>query len=57
MLMAIRVESMEILGRNRQSFLRFLFHLTIQRCLTRRFIPIRRTHGLGAERAIPLMIL
>ena len=55
--MAIRVESMEILGRNRQSFLRFLFHLTIQRCLTRRFIPIRRTHGLGAERAIPLMIL
>jgi hypothetical protein len=41
------VESMEILGVIRQSFLRFPFLLTIQRCFTRRFIPILRTQGRG----------
>ena len=57
MLMVALLDSMEILGRIDERFLRLSIRKDFYRCFALKFIPTLRTKGRGAALAITLMIL
>ncbi len=55
--MVALLDSMEILGRIDERFLRLSIRKDFYRCFALKFIPTLRTKGRGAALAITLMIL